>query len=45
LGTDVGAMVRWQLVNAGAALMSAADVEGREQDLGEELNQDRFQWG
>ena len=45
LGTDMGAMVRWQLINAGATLMSAADVEAREQDLGEELNRDGFQWG
>jgi len=34
LGTDMGAMVRWQLVN-----------EAREQDLGEEFNRDGFQWG
>ena len=26
-------------------VVEAADVEAREQDLGEELNRDGFQWG
>ena len=44
LGADVGAMVQWQLVDAAAALTSAADVEAGEQDFGEDLNRDGFQW-
>ena len=44
LGADVGVMVQWQLVDAAAALTSAADVEAGEQDFGEDLNRDGFQW-
>ena len=40
----MGAMVQWQLVDAAAALTSAADIEAGEQDFGEDLNRDGFQW-
>jgi len=45
LGCRCGCDVQWQLVDAAAALTSAADVEAGEQDFGEDLNRDGFQWG